>query len=52
MKVRRAVNGGVLLEIPGEGEEANKKADLLANKMREVLVVGKGQFIRISRPIR
>lgn len=32
----------------GEGEEANKKADLLAIKMREVLVVGKGQFIRIS----
>lgn len=49
LKVQRAVNGDVLMEIPEEGEEVEKKADLLVGKMRDILVLGKGQF-RISRP--
>ncbi|EFN77579.1 hypothetical protein EAI_04932, partial [Harpegnathos saltator] len=35
-KVRRALNGGFLIEVPG-GEEATSKANQLAMKLREVL---------------
>lgn len=45
-RIRRAMNGGLLIEIPGP--EGAKKADVLARKLSEVLV----SQVKIGRPIR
>lgn len=46
LKVRRAANGGIIYEVSGEDKE--KKADLLAAKMKEVLAAKEG--VRVTRP--
>lgn len=43
-KIRRAANGGVLIEIPGIGSEG--RADLLAEKLSALI----GEEVKVSRP--
>lgn len=45
--LRRAVTGGIILEIPGEG--ASDRANLLAEEFRRMLDAGN---VRVSRPMR
>lgn len=47
VKQKRGINGGLVLEIEGEGNAA--KADALAVRMREALV---GMSVRIARPVK
>lgn len=44
-RIRRAANGGILIEIPGQ--DSSPKADILANQLLAVL----GEQASISRPI-
>jgi len=45
-RVRDAANGGLIVEIPGP--EGNTKADLLADKLRQVF----GGDIKVNRPVK
>ncbi|CAD1469692.1 unnamed protein product [Heterotrigona itama] len=48
IRVRRAITGGVIIEIPGE--KSAKKADQLAGRLREFFPDGRG--LKMTRPIK
>ncbi|XP_046740518.1 uncharacterized protein LOC124407951 [Diprion similis] len=48
-RIRRAANGGVLIEIPGP--ENAKKADALAVQLTRVIAVRYGDTVSVTRPV-
>lgn len=46
-RIKRGINGGIIIEIPGQEKEGEEKANRLAKKLMEVL---EDEEVRISRP--